>query len=476
MSENRSYKLTRREMLKLTAFGAAGLAVGIETDSVFANAPARDVVKIRVQADPQYEQPVADLLKSNNPNIDVEFLTVTGIDHEEVASKILAMVAAGESIDVGYAATEATQLYAGQQLAAPLKDRVLADETFMQDLFSDMAPSLVEAMMYEGDLYELPRDFNAANMYFNMGLLQENGIELPADNWTKDDFYNVAKATTQKNSAGETEIFGFGWTNRLWGSWMPWIFVAGGNLFTEDRAPGGEWLWDKFYANDPAAQGRGGGLRWITPVANSPEVVEALEFVVQLWKEGLTPAVEMGTGETLSGFYATGKLCMTPAGGFWAGWLHNNGMGPADFDVQLWPAWRNQKHQFGTGGKWLASFSKHPDEAWEYIKTEVSPEGFSVSAYFNPYIFTTPTRRSFCNAKAFAETGPAHWNVFYDTLDKHPDTAPIPAPPWSVAETSIFTRYTGVAMTGEMAPQEALDKMQGELVDLVNRQPQYYKD
>jgi multiple sugar transport system substrate-binding protein len=333
---------------------------------------------------------------------------------------------------------------------------------------------LVEAMMYEGDLYELPRDFNAANMYFNMNLLAENGIELPPADWTKDDFYEIAQATTKKNDAGETEIFGFAWTNRLWGSWMPWIFVAGGNLFTEDRAPGGEWLWDKFYADDPAAAGRGGGYRWITPVANSPEVVEALEFVVQLWREGITPAVEMGTGETLTGFYSTGKLCMIPAGGFWAGQLYNLGMAYGDFDVQLWPAWRNQKHQFGTGGKWLATMSNHPDEAWEYIKAEVSREGMAVHGFYNPVIITTPTRRSVCNEEAFAVSGPPHWQVFYDTLDKHPDTAPIPAPPWSIAETNIFTRYTGLAMTGDLEPQEALDQMQDELVDLVERQPEYY--
>lgn len=467
--------LTRRELLKFTAVGAAGLAVGLEAGSAFASPPGQDVVRIRVQANViENEEPIAELLQSNFPNVAVEFIALTGIDHEEVASKILSMIAAGEPLDVGYAATEATHLYAGQELAAPLQERVLDDEAFCQDLFSDMAPSLVEAMMYEGDLYELPRDFNAANMYFNMDLLAENDIELPPAEWTKDDFYEIAKATTKKNDAGETEVFGYGWTNRLWGSWMPWIFVAGGNLFTEDRAPGGEWLWDKFYAGDPAAEGRGGGYRWITPVANSSEVLEALEFVVQLWQEGITPAVEMGTGETLTGFYSTGKLAMTPAGGFWAGHLYNLGMEYGAFDVQLWPAWRNQKHQFGTGGKWLAAMSDHPDEAWEYIKAEVSREGFDVHGFFNPVITTTPTRRSYCNAEAFAETGPPNWQVFYDTLDKHPSTAPIPAPPWSIAETNIFTRYTGLAMAGEMEPQEALDKMQDELVDLVERQPEFY--
>jgi ABC-type glycerol-3-phosphate transport system substrate-binding protein len=149
-------------------------------------------------------------------------------------------------------------------------------------------------------------------------------------------------------------------------------------------------------------------------------------------------------------------------------------MEKGDFDVQLWPAWRNQKHQFGTGGHWLASQSANPDAAWAWLKTEASREAFEVSGLFNPVIITTPARRSFSGPDAYADTGPEHFNVFYDTLDLHPDTAPIPAPPWSNPMTNIFTRYTGLAMSGEMEPQAALDEMQRELEDLTARQSGFY--
>ena len=235
---------------------------------------AQDMVTIKVQTaglDDNTLQPVADIQMAQNPNVNVEWVVLTGIDHEEVAAKILALVAAGESVDVGYAATEATQLFAGQGLAVPLDDLIVndPDQDFWTDFFSDVHPSLVEAMMYEGNLYEPPRDFNAANMYFNTAVLAENGFDIPEGDWTKDDFVEIARGTTKKNDAGNTDVFGFAWTNRLWGSWMPWIFVAGGNLCTEERAPGGSWVWDGYYEGDPAADGRGGGFRWRTPVANS---------------------------------------------------------------------------------------------------------------------------------------------------------------------------------------------------------------
>jgi len=312
-------------------------------------------------------------------------------------------------------------------------------------------------------------------MYFNTAVLKEAGMETPKTDWTKDDFYNVAKAATKKDASGKTETYGYAWTNRLWGSWMPWIFVNGSNLLTEAEAPGGEWLWTDFYAGDKAAEGRGGGYRWLAPQANAAANVEALDFMVQLYKEGITPSIELGGGQTLQGFFTAGKLAMTPAGGFWAGGLANAGMPDGSFDVQLFPKWVNQRHQFGTAGQWLFDQGKNKDAAWDYMKFRISKDAMMINGMFNPVTLTTPTRRSMLTEERFAETGPANWQVFYSTLDDHPDTAPIPAPPVSNAMTQLFVNYTSRAMNEELAPQAALDGLQKELEDLYARNPDMYK-
>ena len=472
-------RMSRRDFLRIVGVGSASMAIvacvpaqpgaaPAASGGGDAAAPAKTGVVLRVQGNPENETPILGPFKDKNPGIELEFISVTGIDHEEVASKILSMVAAGESIDFGYSATEALQLYAGQGLAAPLDDLIQRDSAELQDFFSDVHPSLVQAMMYEGSLYELPFDFNAANMYFNTKLYEEAGVEAPPAEWTKDDFLDIARKITKKDASGQTTVFGYGWTNRLWGSWMPWIFVNGGNLFNQEEAPGGEWLWGSFYKDDSAAAGRGGGYRWITPTANSKPVVEALELVVNMTKEGIAPAIELGGGQTLQGFFADNKLGMTPAGGFWAGGLANAGFENGSFDVQLFPKWVNQRHQFGTGGQWISLASEHKEEAWAYSKFRVSKEGMGLWYGANG-IITTPSRRSMLVETAFEKTGPAHWQVFYDTLDKHPDTAPIPAPPISNPMTTLFTSYTGKAMTGELEPQQAMDELQKELEDLVAR-------
>lgn len=462
-----SQKLSRREMLKLAAASAAAVGTGLVPGlKVFAAPAGQDTVTLRFQENAEDYGPIVEAFREIFPNVNIEFVNVTGVDHAEIASKILAQLAAGQPVNIGYAATEATQLYAGEGLAMPLTERALADQADLAEYFADVSPTLVEGMMYEGDLYQLPRDFNAAHIYFNKTLLAEAGLEVPGEEWTKDEFTEYARALTGIGEGGDS--FGYGWTNRLWGSWTPWFFVNDTNLLTEERAPGGEAIWSTFYADQPLAEGRGGGWRWPAPQANNPAMVEALEYVVSLTTEGLTPAVEIGGGSTLDGFFVSNKLGMTIAGGFWGGALINAGMEPGSFDVQFWPKWKSQRHQFGTGGAWILNGGGGEDEAWEFVKFNTATEVMLMIPWM-ANASTTPVRRSMNTAEYWGQTGIENWHVFYDALDARPDTGPIPAPVFSIEMTNIYTRFTSLATSGEMTPQAALDGMQAELEALYAR-------
>jgi len=459
-----SGQMSRRDLLKLSAISAAALGANlVPVLRVFAQDA---VVTLRFQENAESYEAVVAAFKEKFPNINIEFVNVTGVDHAEVASKILAQLAAGQPVDIGYAATEATQLYAGEGLAMSLTDRVLADKADLAEYFSDVSPTLIEGMMYEGNLYQLPRDFNAAHIYFNKALLKEAGLEVPDEEWTKDQFVEYAKALT---GIGEgKDSYGFGWTNRLWGSWTPWFFVNNTNLLTEERAPGGEAIWTTFYKDEPLAEGRGGGWRWPAPQANNPAMVETLEFVVGLTTDKLTPSVEIGGGSTLDGLFISGKLGMTIAGGFWGGALINAGMEKGSFDVQYWPKWKSQRHQFGTGGAWILAGSGREDQAWQFAKFTTAKDIMLLIPWM-ANASTTPVRRSINTAEYWEQTGIENWNVFYDALDKRPDTSPIPAPVFSIEMTNIYTRFTSLATSGELSPKDALDQMQDELVALYAR-------
>lgn len=86
------------------------------------------------------------------------------------------------------------------------------------------------------------------------------------------------------------------------------MYANGGNLLTEAKYPGGDWLWSTAYAGDPAAAGRGGGWQWGAPTANSAPTVESLQYLIDLKNEGIAPAPDVGGGQTLQGLFASQRI------------------------------------------------------------------------------------------------------------------------------------------------------------------------
>jgi ABC-type glycerol-3-phosphate transport system substrate-binding protein len=389
-----------------------------------------------------------------HPDIEVQVQGIQGADWSQFFAKVLTLVAAGTPPDVCYVATEGVQLFA-DRLGEPLDHYVMRDKAEMQDYFSDVHPSLIEAAMYEGSFFQTPIDFNAANIYYNTADFQRAGLQRPPDDWTKDDFHAAAQAMKKSVKGSFLPFF---WTNRLWGGVVPWLYVNDTSFLTESKAPGGKWMWDTFYRDDPSAATRSGGYRWLEPNTDDPRVLESLQFLRELVAEGLASSPAQGGGNELVGLFASRKIGMTPAGGYWAEGLSQGGMKPTDFDVSYFPRWQSQRHQFGAAGYMILKTSKRKDQAWEWIKFNTSKQAMQLAL---PVPATTPTRRSMVNAAFYAKTGPQHWQVFYDTLDKFPTTGPIPAPPQQAAVETALIKNVTQAVTGD--PRKALGKLHGDL-------------
>jgi multiple sugar transport system substrate-binding protein len=396
---------------------------------------------------------------ARHPKVQLNFMAVNGTDWADYFAKILTLIAGGLAPDLTSVATEGLQLFASKGIAEPLDDYVKRDKADLAGYFSDVHPVLVESMMYQGHLYVLPTDFNCGNMFFDTVLLDKAGVGYPADGWTRDDFYDMAQKWAKVPDA-----VGWDWVVRLWGSWTSWMYANNANLVSEGRWPGGGWMWDTFYPNDPAARGRGGGWRWGEPTANDPKTVEALQYMIDLKQAGISAAPDVGGGGTLQGLFASNHIAMTIGGGFWAGGLHAAGMKPGQFDVQYFPAWSAQKHLLGDAGYAMLKTSPVKEIAWEFMKSLTEPAALGALVAGNT---STPTRRSMMTASRYGPTGPAHWPVFYGTLDKFPNTTPIPAPPYYQQLATAFAARTTQAMAGGSA-KPALDGLQGDLEAIIS--------
>ncbi len=451
---------SRRGFLGLMGVGAVAGTVASWPRLTAADIPGRnsDALNIAILGTAQDAAARAGVLegfRELHPDIEVRFQAVQGATWGDFFAKLLTMVAAGNPPDLALVATEGLQLFASE-LAEPLDAYVQRDAAELQDYFSDVHPALIESVLYEGSLYQLPLEFNAANMYLNTTALQRAGASYPPANWTIDDFTGLLRAIKRSDASG----LPYYWVNRLWGGAVPWLYANGTSFLQESKAPGGRWLWDRFYPRDATARNRSGGYRWLAPTATAEPVVEVLDYLNSLIGEGLSARPEEGSGDNLLGLFASNRIATTPAGGFWVQGLVDAGMPPDGYDVQYFPRWKTQRHQFGGAGYVVLRTAKDKDAAWEFIKYSVGREAMRQAM---PQPTTTPSRRSLVTAATYAGTGPEHWQVFYDTFDTAPDTGPIPAPPQYSAVEAAVLKHVSTALSGADAVRPGLAAMQDQL-------------
>lgn len=324
--------------------------------------------------------------------------------------------------------------------------------------------------MYNGSLYSLPDNFNAANIFYSKGAFQKHGVPEPSPTWTKDDFAAaMPKLITQ--SGNKTTEYGYFWTNRMWGGALPWIFINGSNILTEEKFPGGEWLWSTFYANNDAAKGRQGGIKWAKAKANDPANVEAVQYLADLTqkaKAAPSPAEADSSNSQIITTFANKQLALYVGGGFLVRSLDQAGVKPDEYGVTFMPKWKSQRHQFGTAGYVISAKSPNKDAAWELAKWRISKE-IMASNYKDGS--SVRSRRSQAKDLFEGTYGFKGYQVFYDTLDKYPDTGPIPQPPQANEVTQIFTKYIGLAVSGDQPVQTAMDNMQKDLTAALAKQP-----
>ena len=242
-----------------------------------ASAPAATEEKVSVtMIAAQYGTQTADWwanfvtkFEAANPNVD---LTVDVVSWNDIYTVVNTRIANGEQPDLlnidGYAD------YYADDLLLPAKEWV-SEETYAKFYESFLAESVDE----EGTVWAVPDLASARALYVNTDILAAAGVEIPT-NWAE------LKAACEAIKAYDASIY-------------PW----GVDMTTDEgQACFAYYTWNN-----------GGGFvdaegNW---ALNSAENVEAIEFVVDLIKSGLTnsdPTTE--TRYDLSDLFAAGKLAM----------------------------------------------------------------------------------------------------------------------------------------------------------------------
>lgn len=125
----------------------------------------------------------------------------------------LTMAAAGTMPDVIWLTDGDVRNFYEQGLIEPLNDafdRVGVD-------INNVNPAMISYGAIDGKYYFAPRDLSHMVVFANKTILDQEGIPLPQDGWTWEDFVNISKQVTKKNDAGET----IQWGAQTQVNWIP---------------------------------------------------------------------------------------------------------------------------------------------------------------------------------------------------------------------------------------------------------------
>ncbi|GIG30396.1 ABC transporter substrate-binding protein [Cellulomonas marina] len=268
-----------------------------------------------------------DMLEEEHPDIQV---TLQLIPSDQYAQKVQTMIAGGDGPDIMQVA-ENVNVYSSKSQILPLDGYVAEAGLDLEERFGPVGT----LYSYEDSVYAIPDRSGAMITYYNKDLFDAAGVAYPTADWTWEDARDAMQKLTVPGQ--QWGYGGAGW----WAQWWSLAYQNGGAIIDESGAP----------------------------TADSPEVVEALQWANDLtFKDHVspTPAEYADMGPDMGGdpAFVAGKVAMNTTG-FWA----IGGLEDAGFNWDIAPFWGGKEKAVTAFGSGLAISrdSDAPDKAFEAI-------------------------------------------------------------------------------------------------------------
>ncbi len=383
--------LSRRDFLRNSAIatfvmgGLAACAPAVQPAAPTgdeAEAPAAAAVTLTFVCDIINEGHVAVREKwasdfsAQNPGVTVQHQPTANADYN---TKVQTLFAAGTPPDIYRYLQEITPIVTVSEKALHLQlDDFIAADSY--DL-SDFRPDAVRLYQWDGKTFAMPRDYGNQNLFYNVDIFEEAGVELPPVDWedtsfTFEVFLDMLQRLVKREGDRVTQ-WGF-LVNRGQRPWASWVYSNGGALVHKD---------DKGIATDSAMA--------------DEATVEALQFLQDLmYKHEVSPRPDLESELGGVELFSTGRVAV----------MLNNPSAVNQFraietfrwDVATLPIGKAARRGTGGGGTGWATgaATKHPQEAWEFLKyittAQAQLDEVSVGA-------TTPSRVSVVTSEAFLD-------------------------------------------------------------------------
>lgn len=192
------------------------LKIGVITGSNW-DVPSPDALKIVDNAIERFEK--------EHVNVQVEY--ISGIRKEDYSEWLSQQALSGDVCDVFMVLSNDLATFADVGILENLSSFIENDPDFDESVyfFSSYQSGQVNHVQYA-----LPYESVPTLMYVNRTLLESEGVEVPKQDWTWEDFYEIcARMTQDTNEDGILDQFGqFGYT------WQNAIFSNGAKIFNDE--------------------------------------------------------------------------------------------------------------------------------------------------------------------------------------------------------------------------------------------------
>jgi multiple sugar transport system substrate-binding protein len=439
--------LNRREFLRRSAVSlgvltlAACAPVGVSPDASQGSAPSAETstVVFLAQGGADSETrylPIQDMFATEDPDVTVNFVWHPG-GAIEIQQKLLTMIAGGEAPDVYWTHTYINPGLAKRSVPLALDDLFANDTSWSPD---DYFTGSITDFQLNGNLYAMPRETTASVMIYNKTLLEESGANLPTEDWTWDDFVEIARTVTQ----GEGAEKNYGVINFTANAYtFVRVWQMGGDILNEERT--------QYTMNEEAA-------------------VAAVQSIADLVHVDGVHALQTGAelaGRPYAEVFLTGQIGMFPQYSVFSAIL------PAEFewDIAHMPYNPDESRttRVASAGHSIYSGTQNVEAAWSWLRMIESQQAFEHLAANG---LSVPAHRAVAESPAYLgeDTPPESKQIFLDALN-YGRPEPV-AGDWIGVHREITTALEGIYGISARPPQEALDEIADLVNELIEAEPQ----
>lgn len=406
-----------------------------------------------------YPSPEMDAIRKLAPQFEKEYgasVTLMEVPHANMYEKLMMESISGAGIIDLYAmAAWWVDVFAKAGYIESLEPYIAK---FGDPDLDDIVPEVLDYYRVDGEIYALPLYPDVILSAYNKAMLDEAGVSVP-DTWAG---FRVASKKLQKDIDGDGEI-------DRWGAVL--------NFF-KDESVTQNFMTFLYMVKGDFIRGQYGGdlppmkddpTRYLHPVLNNPQGVEALTLMVDMYREKTfaPSSINYSFFEAAEAFM-TEKAAMYPTFADQAPMI----VGPdslmaADARFVPLPTYKGVRRCAGGGwGLGLSASSKNKEATYAFIKFFYGNiENAKKLARYG----ATPTRTSVLTDPELKKQF-RHFSAMYTML---PLAKPLPKFPEFPEMNILAAGYLQEALLGNLTPREALDQVAERIEEIMKRAGYY---